>query len=329
MTTTKTSPSTASLSVVVLNYNSFELTIDLLRSLAEHELVDWMSVIVVDNNSPNDSYQEIKNAVASNRWDAWCRIVKSEQNGGFSAGNNLALVETTSTHVILLNSDTLVEAPSLTRLSQIADEQPDAAIFSPRLQWADGTAQNSCFRFFRPLTELVNAAGSGPITRLFPAATVPWETDGQGGHLACEPDWVSFACVLIRREVIEQIGLMDDDFFMYYEDIDFCRRARNAGYLIRHVPDTKVVHLRGGSSPVKSLQTQRKRRPRYYYAARARYYAKHFGRFGLFRANCFWLLGRGIAFCREAGGRRPPHACEAEWKDIWINFWNPLTGRHR
>ena len=80
-----------------------------------------------------------------------------------------------------------------------------------------------------------------------------------------KPQWTSFACVLLRREMLDKIGLMDDGFFMYFEDVEFCRRARKAGWEIFHNPKARVIHLRGGSSPVKKNTLERKRLPRYYY----------------------------------------------------------------
>ena len=106
----------------------------------------------------------------------------------------------------------------------------------------------------------------------YPSNTLPISDQPQG------TPWISFACVMVRRQVIDQIGLLDDGYFMYVEDTDYCRRARAAGWEIWYWPASRVVHLRGGSSPVKSLTAKRGRRPRYYYASRSRYLAKFYGR---------------------------------------------------
>ncbi len=97
------------------------------------------------------------------------------------------------------------------------------------------------------------------------------------------------------------------------------------------VPECKVVHLRGGTSNVKAKTANLERRPSYYYAARSRYFAKHFGRFGLWWANVLWTIGRGIAWVRETFGRKEPHTCRKEAVDIWTNAWRPLDryeGQH-
>ena len=97
-----------------------------------------------------------------------------------------------------------------------------------------------------------------------------------------------------------------------------------AGWAVLHWPAARVVHLRGRSNPVKSLTSQRKRRPAYWYASRARYYAKFYGRWGLWGANLLWTAGRSISLARELFGRKRPHTCAREWLDIWTNCWDPL-----
>ena len=193
---------------------------------------------------------------------------------------------------------------------------------SPRLEWPDGTPQESCFRFHRPINELIRSAATGPITRLFKRYEVPLRVSDN----VIYPEWTSFACVLIRRQVFEDIGLLDEEFFMYFEDVDFCKRAREAGWNIIHNPEAHVVHLRGGSSPVKSQAAKKKRLPRYFYESRSRYYHKHFGRFGLFRANIYWHLGWLVAMGRKLfSNSYQPNICEKQWRDIWTNFCNPAA----
>jgi GT2 family glycosyltransferase len=103
--------------------------------------------------------------------------------------------------------------------------------------------------------------------------------------------------------------------------VDFCKRAYKVGWKIIHNPAAHVVHLRGGSSPVKSQAAKKKRLPRYFYESRARYYFKHFGRFGLFAANMFWHLGWLVAMGRKLANRAyQPNVCEKQWRDIWTNF---------
>lgn len=131
--------------------------------------------------------------------------------------------------------------------------------------------------------------------------------------------------MLVRLRLLDQIGLVDDGFFMYFEDVEFCRRARKAGWDIVHNPKARVVHLRGGSSPVKQRVIEGKRLPRYYYASRTRYFYLAYGWFGLTLANILWSPGRCVSKCREAVERRGSGVPEKQWLDIWTNWLNPDT----
>ena len=267
----------------------------------------------------------------NHHWQDWARLLPSDVNGGFSAGNNLGIQAIDAENYLLLNSDTIVRPGAIQTLGLALDQYPEAGLFSPRLEWPDATPQISCFRDHSPLSEIIDAARTSVVTKLLQSFDVPIPVTDH----SFEPQWTSFACVLIRRSVIEQIGLMDDGYFMYYDDIDFCRRARQAGWKIRHIPQAHVVHLRGGSGSVKSDLASRKRPRPYLYASRSRYFAKFYGAFGLALANLSWLLGWSIAALREILGHKTPHTCDRQGQDIWFQWRHPLkpyrpdtTGKH-
>jgi GT2 family glycosyltransferase len=118
---------------------------------------------------------------------------------------------------------------------------------------------------------------------------------------------------------------MDDGYFMYFEDIDFARRARKAGWDIRYVPKANVVHLRGGTSSVKAAINERRRIPKYYYEARSRYFAKFYGGApGLWFTNLLWTAGRTVSFLREVLRTKKPHTCENEFRDNWTRAMHPM-----
>jgi hypothetical protein len=139
------------------------------------------------------------------------------------------------------------------------------------------------------------------------------------------PQWTSFACVLIRDEVFQSVGLLDDGYFMYYEDVEFCHRAVRAGWQIVHNPKARVVHLRGGSSPVKEHSRLKKRLPKYFYESRTRFFYQAYGGLGLLMANLMWWAGRLVSFSRQMLGRPDKAAIEGQWLDIWTNWLRPLT----
>jgi GT2 family glycosyltransferase len=122
---------------------------------------------------------------------------------------------------------------------------------------------------------------------------------------------------MIRAEVIHSIGALDENYFMYFEDADYCRCAERAGFEVWQEPAARVVHLRGQSSPVKRLHAARQRLPRYYYASRSRYFRKQFGRSGWLAANLLWTTGRGVAWLRETLGAKERHTVEHQLWDNW------------
>jgi N-acetylglucosaminyl-diphospho-decaprenol L-rhamnosyltransferase len=311
------------LSIVIVNFQTPQLSIDCLDALdQENSKVFQVNTLIVDNNSGDDSVKVLDAWINSSRYTSQHQLVAHISNNGFSSGNNIGINASISEFVLLLNSDTIVRPGALELLVKTLEENPEMGMASPRLEWPDGSPQESCFRFHKPVNELIRSAATGPITRLLKQFEVPLRVSDDTSF----PEWTSFACVLIRRQVFEDVGLLDEEFFMYFEDVDFCKRAREAGWKIIHNPDAHVVHLRGGSSPVKSQAAKKKRLPRYFYESRTRYYHKHFGRFGLLRANIYWHLGWLVA-----GGRKllssnyESNICEKQWRDIWTNFMNPTA----
>ena len=308
------------LSIIIVNYRTPQLVIDCLTSLQNEIEVGRDSVVVVDNFSGDDSVAQIEQAVTKNQWHDFVRVLPSSINGGFSAGNNLGIKAVRATAYLLLNSDTIVRPRAIELLLDAMEVNPEAGLISPRLEWPDGTPQISCFRYHSPVSELIKAAATGPVTQLLTNYDVPIPVS----DTPITPEWTSFACVLIRGAVIEQIGLMDEGYFMYFDDVDYCRRAKNAGWQILHYPQARVVHLRGGSGSVKADLAARKRPKSYLYASRSRYFTKFYGLIGLWIANLFWLIGRSISLIRELLKNKEPHTCEYEILDIWQNWRNPM-----
>jgi N-acetylglucosaminyl-diphospho-decaprenol L-rhamnosyltransferase len=316
----------ARLLIVIVCYRAADLTIDCLKSLrAEVAANPGTQVVVCENGTGPESTVMIVDAVDAEGWRDWVQVTEISPNRGFAGGNNAVLREalrwsTVPELVLLLNADTIVRPGAIGSLLEAAAAEPKAGIIGPRLEWPDGTPQRSCFHEPRPLDEFLSAARTGLLSRLA-------GRDSKAMPVSDEPHrgaWVSFACALIRREVLQQVGVLDDGFFLYFDDPDLCRRVRSAGWEVLYWPAAHVVHLRGRSNPVKSLTAARKRRPRYWYESRARYLGKYFGRPGLWRANLLWHAGRTVSWARERVGLKEPHVCEGEWRDIWINAMRPV-----
>ena len=213
------------LSIIILNYRTPELTIDCLASLNGQLEADQEQTVVVDNASGDDSSERIEAAIRQHGWSTWARVLHAPRNEGFAAGNNLAIRETDADYYLLLNSDTIVPPDTIRGLLQTASDHPEAGLIGPSCEEGDGRWSPSCFRDFHPVSELVEAAATGPVTRMLSRYDVQQGTVDKPQAV----DWIGFACVLIRREVLQQVGMLDESFFMYFEDADYCRRRDSAG----------------------------------------------------------------------------------------------------
>jgi N-acetylglucosaminyl-diphospho-decaprenol L-rhamnosyltransferase len=308
------------LSVVIVNFRTPGFVIDCLTTLLpELEGLDGR-VVIVDNHSADDSPEIIRAWLEQHDDAGKVLFVQSKDNLGFAGGNNIGIKSCTARHYLLLNSDSLIRPGALRIILDTAMRFPEAGLVSPRLEWPDGAGQESCFRFHTPLSELIASSQTGLIESFLSRYIVAWPVQTQ----IARPEWTSFACVLVRDEVFQQVGLLDDGYFMYFEDVEFCHRARKVGWEIVHNPEARVVHLRGGSSPVKEQTRLKKRVPRYFYESRTRYFYQTYGWLGLTSANLLWWMGRMVSGTRQLLGRPDKAAIEGQLKDIWINWHHPL-----
>ncbi len=310
--------------IVVINFRTPGLVRDCLAALGPELEANDARVAVVDNFSNDGSADAIADWLQTgDLWKSRIFLIRSPSNEGFSGGNNSGVAALDAAHYLLLNSDALVRPGALKALVDAAMRAPDAGIIAPRLEDEDGTPQISCFRFHSPLSEFLSAAQTAPLDRLFGFANVPMPVPEKA--VAC--DWASFACVLIKRAALDEAGPLDDGYFMYFEDADYCRTLKRHGWRVVYEPAARVAHLRGGSSPVKATMKAKKRPPAYYYAARTRYFRKSYSPFGLYAANLMWLAGRGVARARSLFGKPAPLLCEHQGRDQWMNWRDPLGDR--
>lgn len=300
------------LTVIILNYRTAALTIKCLSSMVD-EIDDAVLVLVVDNNSGDNSCEKIQESINSNNWGDWCRLVPSSENHGFAAGMNIGIRSAEAEAYVLLNSDTLIRPGIFTALRSALKRNPDAGLIAPGLENIAGDIEQNTFRYVTPVYEFMRAASTGPISSLLAKYDVVIKPDNK----PFEPQWVGFACVVVRKEVIDQVGLLDEKFFMYFEDVDYCRRVQNQGWAVLYWPEARIVHFGGGSSGVTKKSNLRSRAPQYYYEARAYYFKKHYGVHGFIGANLLWTAGRCISLLREILGNKNPTLREYESLDIW------------
>jgi GT2 family glycosyltransferase len=226
---------TPRLSIIIVNYNGREHLENCLRSLAEHPPATPHEIVVVDNASTDGSVE----ATVSH---PGVRLVALGENVGFSRGNNAGIRVSEGSLVLLLNNDTLVPEGALDRLIAALDAHPDAAVAGPRIVDGNGDAELSFGPMISPLGELrqkivmaLHTRGVGPVSRWVERAT----------RHERYVDWVTGACLLVRREAAERVGLLDERFFLYTEDVDFCASIRADGWKVLFTPAAEIVHLRG------------------------------------------------------------------------------------
>jgi hypothetical protein len=313
---------TCAVGVVIINFRTPDLIKANLGALIPELAPNDAIAVVVDNNSGDGSADAIE-AFLRTSGGGRVFLIRSPENAGFSGGNNIGFAALDARYYLALNSDALVRPGAIAALVAAAEKRPDAGMIAPRLEDPDGTAQISCFRFFTPTSEFLRAAETGPLDKLFAKSLVPVPV----AEAPIDCDWTSGACFLLRREALDAVGPMDDGFFMYFEDADYCRMLRKAGWRVVYDPAARVVHLRGGSSPVKAALRAKKRPPAYYYASRTRYFRKAYGPLGPLSANLAWLGGRAVAALRRLAGKASPPLCEKESADLWMNFFTPLGDR--
>jgi GT2 family glycosyltransferase len=294
--------------IVIVNYRTAQLTLDCLGSLAPEiqSLPRGTKVVVTDNASGDDSAQRLRSAVREQGWAEWAEVMPLARNGGFAWGNNEAIRPALRSsappeYVLLLNPDTVVRPGAIGALLSFMDANPKAGIAGSRLEDPDGRVQRSAFRFPGVMSELETSVRLSVVSRVLRRFVVAPPAPDR----ACEVDWVAGASMMIRRAVFDAIGLLDERYFMYYEEVDFCLRARRAGWPCWYVPDSRVVHLVGQSSGVTDEKKPKKRRPAYWFESRRRYFLLHSGRIGTFLADSLWVGGYSVYKATSVFRRNP------------------------
>jgi N-acetylglucosaminyl-diphospho-decaprenol L-rhamnosyltransferase len=225
-------------SVIIVNYNTADLLPRAIGALRDASIGLRVQTIIVDNASRDNSVTRIRNEFPD------CTLIENQNNVGFGRANNQALPHATGRYVLLLNTDAFVSRDSLVKTVAYMEKAPDCGILGVRLTGPDGNIQASARFFPTPWTRFLARAG---LTRWLGKSRQTEHHDGAPDSVrAC--DWVPGCYLLIRRSVINQIGLFDPRFFLYYEEVDLCLAAKNAGWSVICFYGTTVIHIGGESA---------------------------------------------------------------------------------
>ena len=306
--------------VVIVNYRTPGLALACLRSLEKvvHAGLD-VSAVVIDNCSGDDSAEILQQGLAQMDLPVPATFMQSARNGGFAYGNNevlrqcfLPLTGAAADVVWLLNPDTYLKEGNIQPLLEFMQANPQVGIVGSKVEDEDGTVRRSAFRKPSIFSEVDSALAFGPVSRLLKRFQVAPEPS----PVPVSVDWVSGASLFIRAEVVRCTGLMDENYFMYFEETDYCLAAQAQGYQVWYWPDFSVVHLVGQASGVTGAARMLKRRPKYWFDSRAYFFHKNFGGLYLHMANLAWLLcyplGRLWQWLRRKPCEDPPR--------LWWDF---------
>jgi GT2 family glycosyltransferase len=270
------------LSVAVVNYNAGEELARCLSSLFASTGLGSFEVIVADNASTDGSVSMVEKRFPG------VRLIRSEENLGFARASNLCWREARSSLVLFLNSDAIVPPGALARLVAIARARPEVGVLGPRLRYEDGAIQLSfgetlglAAEFRQKCRNAGYRRGKGPLRRSV-------EREYAKEHRV---DWVSGACLLTRRDLLETVSGFDENFFMYSEDVDLCARIRALGAEVLFTPEVEVVHLLG-----RSASRNRERVLFELHRSRLYFYQKHHGGLPVSVLKLYMAIKAGLAW---------------------------------
>lgn len=268
------------LSIVIVNYKTFDLTRDTINSIFKYSYPFTYEVVVVDNASGDDSLERLKDY-----FDDKVKFIASEENNGFAAGNNQALRQVNSDYVLLLNSDTVVWENTLEEIYNYMEKHDEVGACGCRVRLEDGNLDKACKRTFP------NVKNS--FFRLF---HIPNSSKDDNYNLTNLPDdevyeidCLTGAFMFIRKDALDEVGFLDETFFMYGEDIDLCYRIKKAGWKIIYYGKSSITHLKGASS-----KKQKNKLIYEFYHAMYIYYRKHHADESSFIVNIVVYFGIGV-----------------------------------
>ena len=302
--------STFDLSIAIVSYNTKEVLLDCLRSVHTHTTAIAYEVIVVDNDSRDGTVAALKDSYPA------MRIIENPDNRGFAKAVNQAVAVSHGRHVLLLNSDTLLKDQALTTMVAYLDDHRDVGAVSCKQGTGDGHLNQTCFPFPSIRDHLFYSALFQRVAPAMQAAAAA--THAVDCMQSQDVDWANGACLMVRRSLLQQLGGLDEAFFMYFEDVDLCRRLRQQGHRVRHLAEAEIVHLIGRSSG-----RDRDRLQLVWEFSRIRYIEKHFSPVkrwlmkGWIEVSTGWRLVQSMGCAPAAQRRWRIQSCLTTIRRLW------------
>ena len=236
------------LSIVIVNYNTEKLTLECIASVYKSHLPYTFEIFVVDNHSSDNSVEAIKKHYPK------VKLIENQENVGFSKANNQAITQAQGRYILLLNSDTIVKENTLAAMTQYMDNHMDVGAAGCEVVLSTGELDQACHRGFpTPQASFYYMSG---LAKKYPNS--PKYNSYHKSYLNMkeihEIDCLVGAFMLVRKEAIDQVGMLDEEFFMYGEDIDWCYRIKEAGWGIIYNPTVSIIHYKGASSRKKPFK---------------------------------------------------------------------------
>jgi GT2 family glycosyltransferase len=295
----------AEVAVVIVNYATPELTMRAVAALAgERNALPNLKAVVVDGGSPDNSTALLTQQLDADEYRDWLTFIPLSLNGGFGWANNQAILELARRDrppefIHFLNPDTEVNGRAVVALVEELLAHPKCGAAGSLLLNADNSVAASAFRFPTAGCELVRGAQSEKLGRLLgiPPAVV-------NSAQSIEVDWVTGASFMVRAAALQESGLFDDGFFLYFEEVELMHRLRLRGWSVRHVPDSRVMHLEGAATGLGATDSERPH-PSYWYRSRRRYFGLTGGWTAILGLAIAALAGQTILGLKQLAGRTP------------------------
>jgi len=286
---------------VILNWRTADMTLRAAQSaITAMEGIEG-AITIVDNDSQDGSFEAMREAAQN-----WPRVqvLQAGRNGGYGAGNNVGIRAglpdgSKPDYVYVLNSDAFPAPDAIRALVDHLEANPKTGFAGSHIHGEDGEPHTTAFRFPSIASEFEGAAKTGPISKLLKNAIIAPALP----TVTTQVDWLAGASVLMRQSVLDQIGIFDETFFLYFEETDLCHRAARAGWPTDYVVESRVMHIGSVSTGMKEWQ----RVPSYWFSSRRHYFEKNHGRIYAFGATVAHIAGLGVYGLRVLLQRKKPH----------------------